>query len=468
MTSKRRYASMLRSGMSAYQRLKNGWRMLPVPVKSALLGGAKKAYKYVTSPKTPPRSGPAPPNVNTKYYNKAYRHSYARFGRNKGGQYRGRIRAKKRTRRASKYYKKGAVFKKERGGVLSTSIAHTGYLGHSIAPNVCSAQVWRAVIKDLFNKAGIEFGSFDDLIARRLNLASVPNAIQFVASYKNTQDDTSVASTSSLVLQIITTGSPTAGATFEHFASLIDTQIRNDVPSSYINDESFRFINFTLLGISDYPTGAVKDVMSNLNAEDLYIDVKVNSRLTIQNRTNNADNLPNTDSTSNNPIIGKMYQQSSRWANGFEMKISPLEADTNSKPLIGDNDSGLIVASSDSAFTSHHLPASFQKPPPGWLIGATKTQKVVMQPGTIKTMAFTWRGKMMFNTYMRKLYDFFTATTTGKQPCHLGFAQLLGVECMLYDRVESTNLQLAYEINQTYNTTLIRKKIKTVPKIDVV
>lgn len=439
--------------------------------RSPPTSGPSKRVKYSSSSSrsrsfSPVRKVFGSARVRTKFMtpNKTNYRSGLVYGRNRGGRYRGKFNKAKKRKYNTTVNKHGIVSKIENGGSISTGMSNTIYVGHSIAAVEFRKMFYRGIVKALAVRAGLSVRDFNEPIWQTMN--TVGNKwIRIYFTFFTGAQGANNAQGGNASMQYSSGGAVVAGTTWDTFATALDVAV--DAAIGAVTTENIDEIYFDTFAL--YTNDEIASVVSastpasSIDAKNAYVSAGYYSDLVVQNRTNDATGDTNIESTSANPIHGKLYESRSKWLNGFE---SPRQATAiiGQNPLLSYAGSGVIIAKTDTT-----QPRTLKKPPPGWVLGVKRESSVNIQPGDIKRMSHRWSCKMMLNTLAQKMFKPILGdpSDTDKLKFGLGFAQVLGLECQLYDRTETTQLQISWELNQTYNMQITTRIAKTMPMIAV-
>lgn len=429
------------------------------PARSTL--GSKKATatasKWAYSP------------IGSKTANRRRRTRHAtklgrKYGINRGGPYSGKFK-KPRTKRQKMYTNKnGVVEKYENGSIIETTNKDTVYVGHSLAPRRLLSNIFCSVIKRLANLMNIQIANMDDTIETNIALTGPQgtqyNSFRISYYYKNT------SSQAFWLVQDFSENYQANDTTWKQLADKLVADMQALFQTSDVAMWQVQTMNAQLAYYDgDLLTYTHATNLISLDMQNLYVDMEVFSNLAIQNRTNDASGGTNILSTSNNPIHGKHYLSRKKWLNGFDIARGSY-ASNAATPLYSYPTTGIIGATSDDYETQ-----ILKKCPPAWVLGVDKVESVKVQPGNVMQTTLRWSASMKFNTFIGKMGRFFSqpASETGGNPqkLEMGWAELFGFECMLNDRTETTALQIGWELNQVYSSSIKNRKVATVPRIEV-
>jgi len=361
----------------------------------------------------------------------------------------------------------GVVSKHEDGSVQTCSISHTAYVGHGIAPATMVENMWRLVVKKLFQKAGIDIRAWTEVVATNLLIRTVvgqnPRQVRIKYSYKRLDGDANGAIQLGITADLFDAFG-VATLTYDELAINLGINFQ-DALTPIEQDGAAVMLNATLFFV-DTTTGATvqeDNFVANICFDDMFVDVDISSNLVVQNRTPDSTGGVDADSVTNNPVHGKMYTSSDKWLNGFELKSQELGADPSRIPLYTFQNTGII--STNSADTQ---PTILRKPPQPWQLGVKRASNVLLQPGEIKRSNLRFTCSMKWNTLMQKLFKYFRDLGIANGPVQMGFAEMFALESVLNVRGgETANLQIGWELNQTYKFKAHFKKYGTAPVLDI-
>lgn len=449
------------------------WNSRPVGAVASALGAAalgKQVYDHFGNPglrqyfspsKRPGMKARLPPRKGRKIGKTVPSNPFRlNMGRNLGGKYYKRFGRAKRRRYDKSFNKHGVVYKQENGSVEATTISNSVYIGHGVAPETVYRNVMRCLVKKLFALKGIFIENFDDVVSDfiwRSGSTEIEYRIGYV--YRTTTDSSAAASINQYSFVISSGGTPTT-TTWNDMVSGLISDIQTNIPDVSANYGELHFQRFFLQTYdgTDVSTDCTLDV------EYLKFDIEVVSHLSLQNRTNDAAGSTSILTTSNNPIIGKQYDSYGQWLNGFDLTKTQSGAQGTFFDALYTNSSiGIIATNSSDTY-----PQILKKPPQGWQLGVNKVSSVMIQPGGVRDHRLRWKATISFNAIIQKLQKFVgQSIPLVPRRTELGFCTMFGLECMLNDRTEVTELQVAWELNQTYMVKCYVGKPPTVPMIVV-
>jgi len=444
----------------------------PRNISAVASTAAKIADNYMKG--RPSKLKPKKPKTTKSYYRATnMKTDMVHIGPNRGGKYYKRFPKPRRTRRINKFNKYGAVYRQENGSVESVDIRHSVYIGHGVAPNQLVQNLVRALVRKLVANAGITIKNWTDRVNLDIYRQGVApfntntDEIAITYNYKVGTDD--LAWTAFQYTMAIGTGT----SDWNTFVLGLLLHMRANITSNVDLPSELHFGSFGFVYRNNVSGTPVIALESKLDAEDLYIEAKVTSHLTMQNRTNDASGATNILSTSNNPVHGKHYLSKKKWLNGFDLSRTSLSTlGVGFEPLYTNQNTGIIaVSSTDVTGLLDYNTQILQKPPQGWVMGASHTKNIMVQPGAVRDSKLVWSAKMKWNTWIGKLGFYFCRVGSGAvnivdgkvRRAEIGFCELFGYECMLNDRTETTQLQIGWELNQAYMCVASVKKSGTLP-----
>lgn len=315
--------------------------------------------------------------------------------------YHGRYRKRHRVRGPSKAHIHGSVSCSEFGGVVDSKTnaiddSRVMYIGHC---NMIRTELFRsfarAIMRKLFSLAEINFTGWLDPIA-----ASTGGLFFRVKYYAKTTNFIATADTT-----------PQSGNTVtgeEYGNSLLDLLV-----GLFPDRDTPQFAEFELwrdspLGSSD---PADSRMIASIPGSSLRVHVEMESKLSVQNRTLASVEQPvdpanpteeeelalaeadkSTDIESN-PLVGRRYMFTGN--QGIE------RADTyNRKPghLVASTENGLIAYK--PTFVNDQLTRWHKPPPAHFIVNCTKSSKISLAPGQIKTSYLYTKKSMSLTQFL--------------------------------------------------------------------
>lgn len=333
--------------------------------------------------------------------------------------------AKKRT--YSKFDRYGVVQTAEVGGVLdSGATGNTVIIGHSTCPGVSlHASMWRAIIKSLFIKAGLDVTNFDAAIPG----VSTNDAIRVV--YRANKE---VGTTNNDYTTM--TSAEAASVYFaDQFSGIADA-----------NDDT------ELLDIQLNPGAAGTTFLpsTRLSLKGAKLALFCKSHLKVQNRSTNTVG-GDEEAIDNLPLHGKAYYGP---GNGTDS----MTTDTDITPSVGircENNYGAVAkAPTENWYKEVLQPANLEN--------CKKFGKIVIEPGYIKTSVL----KMYKIIELDQFYKKVTIRTSGT---NLSDVQTLGnFRAMMLEKIMDTatgsaanSIKIGYEVNMMHGAYLILKRNTT-------
>lgn len=358
----------------------------------------------------------------------------------------------RRARRSkiSKFQNKhGVVSKYEFGSSLSDP--ECVYIGHGINANQLIETVARCLVKSLYTKHGWEIPSFSEPIPLS---GSDVHFIQ-LETY---------ASTVTPAYTLTNTANIVSGDTWEGAVNRLLT-----VMTPLASDKR-RWVSISLFDGSNAGADRVMLAKIMLSAFDMRFSFA--SMLKIQNVTEAATGADaNDELTTNveaNPLHGKEYV-STEWKNGFELFWRPGVAIVTWDGFFVDASTGLIRTTATDSTPAAGTYNDFKKPPPDFVFRATKSAKVLIQPGEIKTSKIIFRTRIMFQNMMEKTSDaWLNYSITTNPVIDFGFAKMVALEKLLDSRLASdANCTIQFEVDQTLKVMGRQIPRGTMPAINI-
>lgn len=372
------------------------------------------------------------------------------------------------------YNKKGSVKYNEFGGEIEGNGTSTVYLNHTIAQKEFINSVYRAIIKWAYRWRG------DDI--RNWNEAPSSSGLQTSMSiYYYNQGSQNTNNRQFIVFNL-----PTVSRTYAQIAQDLEVFVRNNTVVPLLEDrlefDSIYLFNRLRNGAN---TGEVEVPVCILDLKNTTFDVKIKSELRVINRTlaepNAGDTHQDRDDITNIDIVplkGKVYSNCGSWRNYIELNTRALQStgipiDFNfNKKLVGDPDTGIVqwVSSPTSSSNNGEL---LSVPPRAYLLGYKSESKVFIKPGDMSKNTFIFTTKMSFNKIVNEFASFFTVQNLNENVKGMrrsfGFIQGYALEKYLdANRASGSNIQLGYQLKQTYACALnVPKKYASNPILNI-
>ncbi|AKV62291.1 putative capsid protein [Calanoida sp. copepod associated circular virus] len=334
-------------------------------------------------------------------------------------------RAKRRTRQnAATLY--GCSLKTELGGVVTDSKAV--YVGHcSVQPELILKAAFRAIVKKLYDGAGIRIASWMD--------KPVNPAVLYCKLYNQPAS------------QSLNTLSYT----------LLATDTYQDIAEGLLN-VVVNYINLTV-AINTLPTFTYFSLqhggtaVAEIQAPQARFYVSTYSTLTVQNRTLAGVSADNDESTnvSKNPVHGKLYCGR---GNFFE----PSYRDPNDiswVPLVCGRTFGSMAATASGS-----LPLDGMKPPEGsYFSNCMSTSRITIKPGEIRRSVLKYKRSFQFTELFHQLFNLIKVYSLSAQvPTMLGNMNMFGLEKLLDSRSDEPDISIGWEVNNTVDCGLSIKR----------
>lgn len=300
-----------------------------------------------------------------------------------GGKFKGKISNRTQMDRCAD---NGFVQKLEYTNTLNTN-RQVAYVAHSTMPAQLVARVvFKAMLKKLFNLAGYNLRSEDQIILRDSQRSG------YIRLFYKFRDGDAENFLELIVL------SDFLGSTIE---TLVDTLIL-DLNSLITTNPNQAFQMLRIVYYIDYrylPTDLPKfETKSEMDLLASTLTVFSKSRLKIQNRTVNSAGNNEADDVDNVPLYGKMFEYRTN-SSIYRDYYKPTGATTSrltTSPLTG----CLPAPSSEEpAFEKWYV----EVPLSSQIIGCYSTQSAKIEPGQIKTSVMYDKVTMSFNNFFQKV-----------------------------------------------------------------
>jgi hypothetical protein len=327
------------------------------------------------------------------------------------------------------------MFHFEEAGIVDqhTLTGHPCVVGHStVYHNYFLRVICHAVVRFMFEKAGIRVNNFDQKLQRE-GAVEVTSPGEFRLSY-TISDKKDPA-----YLTVALTADDSVGLVAERMLTLIEGAWDSTTDDMY----SFNLHEVELVRGND----ELRDM--RIRGTDLYFCLYATSILKIQNRTPSSTaastdkyNVLNIES---NPLVGKSYEGA---GNGVSQRYTK-DINTTSDAFTGRGADGLIDVDLSTFLTTDRN--RFLHPPAGQIFEQSpKTANVRVVPGEIKKSVLTFKKKLKLNTMFKQglVYMKDRSTTAGAERCGLGNYRFMMLEKVLdTDDVNEPEIAVGYELN---------------------
>lgn len=279
----------------------------------------------------------------------------------------------------AKYTKNGAVTTREVGTSVTTTVTSSPvYVGHGTHANTGSISklFFLCLVRELFERAGLEFVDFEAVIAPNMTIR-----VEYLASASDQSTKTTFTTT-------------TNGKSATTIASDLQT--------------AWEAIWGTFAGINNtYMTCAYMDIGTlTTQANHVHIDLRAinveifcKSDLKIQNRTNASgvdEDINSSENVANQPLFGKSYFGK---GSGLLPKVQTNASFPALNVSTGTNFAGLLAYSPPSGLATTHLG---EPPLPTLFTPKPKCSSASLLPGQIKysslTAVYRVKQKEMWST----------------------------------------------------------------------
>lgn len=378
-----------------------------------------------------------------------------------------------------------AVAKVEMGGSRTDGSQGAVYVGHGLAVQQILYIVFKAIFHRIITEAKIHIKSWTDTIGLNdlLNTESPQTNFYYVGLSVNLGQQAQLLGPFgplnsyyiTVYLDPVQSWNFIAQQFANKFRQLIDT-----VPNPDQQTGGLEIANTAQLkNIKFYRgTSATNDLqiglsLSNLNVNDMYLDLECYSNFKLQNTTVGTSSIvddPDVDTTINltrNPLHGKLYTAENR---NYVQLFWPRYQSNTGPVLTTNNLYGFITFNSSTLTSTQEL----QKPPPGYYFNS-KSKNVMVDPGNFLIDNFKYTRKMSVNQFFVKYWLYISNSNalgdTSRIPkLNIGKLRFFGLEKYLDSRSnaeKNVNVAVDYEINQTYKCNCyVKRKHYTIPFVD--
>lgn len=353
-------------------------------------------------------------------------------------------------------FRHGCTLQREVGNVVTDS--DCVYIGHGIPTQELHSMVWRAILKQLFEQAGIQIQSFDkDVVIDSADTATTHTLR--LSYYKDVEAQTWI----SIVISPIA-----AGSTITNIATQLITAVSANFTTNLADGDKPKFTHLRYIQTNTArPTE--NEYIAGIYLEHYNVVVDHKSHLKFQNITpaGNAAALDedryNAQNVESVTLTGKAYKRD-QWANCFEITRKTTGAGSSSG-LLANQLTGIIVNTYAGLQVSGE--ETFSKPPPAWMLGCKKQEKVTVNPGKIFRDTILFSTKISLNKLMGLICDLVKTNDYGKE-VEFGISHVFALEKMLDMRlVGDSNITLGYEIDYTLKVNGYYKKPPAIPLVDI-
>jgi len=342
------------------------------------------------------------------------------------------------------YSKGGSIKKISRNYIhISTNTKNALYGGSGTALLELLNSFCRGLVAYMFRQVGMTPLNWDDVVSSngvylvRLNYinAALVNTAQI--------DSTTVANST----------------TWDGLATIMSTAIQGAF-TTYDDVFLAQFISCDLFVYADLAsTNPIK--LAACPVDLMKINFKTVTEITVQNETPNGDatGTTSTDSITDNPLEGRVY-----WINGTKAEHSGrFSAQDSAAFLTADPTTGQLA--NVSAINAGTIYNTFAIPPSGKIFRrCIKTEKVIIQPGSILRRKMVREQKLGFNDAIRALNHITAyASSTHYFSTSVGNCLFVGLEKMLNNDAKLATIGVEH-IN-TYACVFSRKKHSSPPVI---
>jgi len=344
----------------------------------------------------------------------------------------------------------------------SVSDADCVYISHStLVTEPIIIGIMGALMRKLFKKAGISISAGEQILPTVDPITSGKFELRYsvygVADAGISNYSYILLSTDTIDSIVNTTSTPTG---FRVMRDHLNDMLRG-------SSNAFPWI-LALYALTPGPSGIdVPRVVASIDLSDEHFNINVQSKLVVQNRTAGADALSGQigelDRLDNQPLKGYNYifshgEPRLRWT---KVPGTPYGG-TSSQFLFGNvlqsNGMRLIRASELQAEDK-----DFKEPPvPKYFQNCTKSSKIILQPGTMKTGFIKYTYKGTFHNLQKKLSHYvitLPASTINVSVNSLGRCQMISLEELLKTPT-SNYIKVTYEKEVKVGVTVKTRKLQ--------
>lgn len=359
--------------------------------------------------------------------------------------YVGKFKRKPKKVKFTKVRQSGTQSMIESGGVITSDNAL--YVGHSVPGVALLKEVTRAIIKKLFQKLGHRVLSMQDKVQDDSTTYIVsPGRIRF--AYRRSAGDPLQTIDTTLVADVTYDGA--AQAVYANFITVMNTPSTR--PELFF-DEIMYFEHDSTGNVTRTP-------MAKLFLSALRVDIVVNSKLHLQNRTiagvSGTTDQSNMLDVANNPLDGKIYA-----GTGSNAQLKFADNFSSLSDIFASNtENGLctVVPASGSNYTDGMM-SVYKRPPSSYAFKfVTKATTCRLDPGQIKSSFVKFTKRMSFARLMHDMYMYMYQVGLGNAPRHpIGNFKMFGFEKRCNTTVDEPQISVGYEVNATLTVGVFEK-----------
>jgi hypothetical protein len=233
----------------------------------------------------------------------------------------------------------------------------------------------------------------------------------------------------------------------------------NDLDGTPIVD-SLNFIECYIVFKDDDAVPSTLGSGPRLDMTEMLVDYKIDCTVRIQNRTGaNSSAELDTDLVDVNPILGRIYVLKG------STPVVNLSTDSSvTTTLDSDNTSGLITLNAADATMNDGIANLFKRvQSPNIFRNVKRSNGLKLQPGEIKYVKESAKGKAYFDTFFRCLVNptlNLTANPSTRNTNKMGKCLMFGFEKAMRTGTGTAPITLGYMINQYHTFKCIAKKKK--------
>ena len=446
-------------GSSSRRRNRPGWTVSPSTLRtvSRLLDlGTRAASGFARSYNSVKKPGMATSRASIKKIRKKIDAGSLYLRSVPGNTAGGYLRKKWKKAPSKNLFRYGAILNMESGGVVQNS--ECIYVGHGIPAQEVVKGAWRAIIKQLFEQAGLQIQSIDkDAVVDSADTGT--QHILRLQYFKEVEAQTQIT----VIINLA------AGNTISQIVDGLLTGLQSSFTSNLADGDKpkFHLIRYLQQNIA---RPIEVEFISCIYLEHYNLFVEHTSYLKMQNITP-AGNAAAVDedryATTNVEAVtlrGKAYK-GPHWSNCFEITRKTTGAGSSSG-LLANATTGLIVNTYAGLQVSGE--ETFAKPPPAWQLGCKKEEKVTVDPGKVMRDKIYFKTKISLNKFMGLFCDHVKTGDYIKE-VEFGLAHVFALEKMIDMRLSADgDVTVGYETDYTLKINGYYKKPPTIPLTDII
>lgn len=344
------------------------------------------------------------------------------------------------------YAKKGAIMCTEVGGEKSNILTGKAtsqcvWLGHSTyCESIWQQMICYALIKALFNKAGIMIGAFDQYIPAHFSTGGTCS-YTMILWFKVAPGD-------------ITQSVEYTWDSKSQVPNALVTQLTGWLFNATDTNDQEQNISLSLHGRVPIAAGNETNILlSQLDLTRARVHLYVKQSMKIQNRTINTNGNDETDDVDNVPLYGRSYEGPGNGALYYPNIDTYLTAGASGQQPITASVTSALIAPNQNATTFATLSPMYKEPPlPSQLTKVSKAGKLHLDPGQIKTSVITLTKSYGLQKLVQDMYAGSMTPGSTQERAFRGNYRVFAVEKMIQNVATSdiNQIRLAYELDSKY------------------